>query len=158
MSLTTLGWLFTLGVLFHNLEEALYLPRWSHTVSSWYRPVDARSFRHAILLFSAIVFILTALSATAPDDSPSAYLMAGLCLAMLLNAIAPHLLLTLSQRRYMPGTATGFAFNVPLGAIYLHKSLLQNHIRAHTFFWAGPLVTLAFLLLIPLLFAVSKRL
>jgi len=158
MSLTTLGWVFTLGVLLHNLEEALYLPEWSANAGHWYPPVARKTFRTAIIIFSVIVVVLTALAATAEAGGTVAYIMAGYCLAMILNAGAPHLLLTIKLGRPMPGTLTAIAFNVPLGLYYIRQSLLQDHIRAHTFLWAGPVVTVTFLLLIPLLFAISKRL
>jgi hypothetical protein len=158
MSLATLGWVFTFGVLLHNLEEALYLPAWSSNAGRWYRPVASNTFRTAIIILSMILVTVTAFAATAEAGGTLAYIMAGYCLAMILNAVAPHLLLTIKLGRPMPGTLTAIAFNVPLGLYYLRQSLLRNHIHAQTFLWAGPLVTLTFLLLIPLLFAICKRL
>lgn len=158
MSLPTLGWLLTLGVLLHNAEEALYLPEWSNVAGRWYRPVAARTFRIAILLFSGLMLLLTALSTRSTAGSMTAYVMAGYALAMVLNALFPHLLATAVMRRYMPGTATALLLNVPLGLLFLHQARVQHRIDLHIFLWAGPAVVLAIVMILPVLFAIGRKL
>ena len=58
MSLTTLGWLFTLGVLTHNTEEALHLPAWSVRAGRWHAPVGKTEFRFAVAALSALLLNL----------------------------------------------------------------------------------------------------
>jgi hypothetical protein len=150
--------MFTLGVLLHNTEEALYLPAWSNFPGKWYRPIAARTFRIAIVLFSALVLLFTTLAAASDSGSIAAYIMAGYVLAMVLNAACPHALATLVMRRYMPGTATALLLNVPLGLLYLHQALAQHRIDPHTFLWTGPATVLAIVMILPLLFAIGRNL
>jgi hypothetical protein len=105
-----------------------------------------------------LVLLITALASGAAARNFPAYLFAGYVLAMTLNAIIPHLALTIVMRRYMPGTATALLLNLPFGILYLRLSLMRQHVSLHTFFWAGPLVVLAFLASLPILFAISRRL
>lgn len=162
MSLQTLGWCLTFGVLLHNLEEALYLPAWSAHAGRWYRAVDARTFRIAVACFSALLVVLTTFgtraAASRTTGHVSAYLMAGYSLAMALNAVVPHALLTLVTRRYMPGTATGLLLNLPIGALYIRLTVEHGAIAWPIFLWAGPLIVLGFLVSLPLFFAVARRL
>lgn len=157
MSLALLGWVFTLGALAHNAEEARWLPTWSLQAGRWHAPVAAPVFRVAALALS-ILFVAVTLAATFADaGSLAAYLMAGYVLAMVLNAIVPHALLSMRARRYMPGTATGLLFNLPLGLLYLRQALQEQAIAWQHFRWAGPLVVLAMLALLPTLFALGRR-
>lgn len=158
MSLALLGWIFTLGALAHNAEEARWLPVWSARAGKWYPPMDARVFRLAAGMLS-ILFVAVTLAATfAAAGSIAAYLMAGYVLAIVLNVLMPHVLASVAMSRYMPGTATALAFNLPLGLLYLHRALVERAIAWPTFRWAGPLVVLTMLALLPMLFALARRL
>lgn len=156
MSLAVLAWLFTAGVLLHNLEEALWLPAWSTRTARWYRPVPAPVFRFAAGVLS-LGFVAVTLAATlSPAGSVSAYLMAGYVLAMLLNVLAPHVLASVVLRHYMPGTATAVLLNLPLGSLYLRRALLERFVEPQMFRWAGPLVVAGLLVAMPLLFALGR--
>ena len=106
MSLTALGWLFTLGVLAHNAEEAWRLPAWSARAGRWHAPVAAPVFRFAALVLSGLFVAITLVASNSVAGGVAAYLMAGYALAMVLNVFMPHVLVTVVTRRYMPGTAT----------------------------------------------------
>lgn len=103
MSLTLIGWLFTVGVLVHNIEEALRLPAWSLHAGKWHAPVGPREFLFALSILSALLIIFSLASSFSADGSVSAYLMAGYVLAMVLNVFIPHVLATVFMGRYMPG-------------------------------------------------------
>jgi len=83
--------------------------------------------------------------------------MAGYVLAMVLNVFMPHVLATVFMRRYMPGTITALVFNLPLGLLYLNRALSENRIEWHILYWAGPLVVLGILALIPFLFFLGRK-
>jgi hypothetical protein len=157
LPLAVLGWLFTLGVLLHNTEEALYLPAWSSYKSKWCMPVEARVFRLAAGIFSALLVILTTIASLSHPQSVAAYLMAGYVLAMLLNVLAPHALATLFTRSCMPGTASAVLLNLPLGSLYLCRALSEHSIEPHVFIWSGPLTVLTILASIPALFALARK-
>jgi hypothetical protein len=158
MSLIAIGWLFTLGALLHNAEEALLLPAWSQHAGRLYKPVTAQVFRTAVIILSALFVTVTVAASVSRPGSIAAYLMAGYALAMVLNVFAPHVLATVATRRYMPGTATAVLLNLPLGLLYLSRTLAEAHVTLPTFYWAGPAVVLGMLALLPGLFAVGRRL
>jgi hypothetical protein len=157
MSLAVLAWLFTLAVLLHNLEEALYLPAWSERAGRWYRPVAASAFRFAAAMLSVLFVLLTVFASVSRPGDVGAYLMAGYVLAMVLNVIMPHAFVTIVQRRYMHGTATALLLNLPLGLLYLHRALDTGSIGLRTLFWTGPAVVLALIVMMPLLFTLGRR-
>ena len=158
MSLLAIGWLFTLGALLHNAEEAVLLPAWSQRAGPFHKPIMPGVFRTAAIILSALFVAITVAASLSPAGSIAAYLMAGYALAMVLNVFAPHVLATAATRRYMPGTATALLFNLPLGLLYLSHALAEEHVTLPTFYWAGPAVVLGMLALLPGLFAVSRRL
>ncbi len=157
MSFSLLSWLFAAAITLHNLEEALWLPRWSQSAGRWHHPVGEREFRFAVGVLTAIAYIAACLSVLGGKESKGAYLIAGYALTMLLNVFFPHLLATLIMRRYAPGTATSLLLNLPITVLLLYQGLQQSYIRLSTLIWAGPLVVAAILGTIPLLFAIGRR-
>ncbi len=157
MSFPLLSWLFAVAITIHNLEEALRLPAWSQSAGRWHHPVGAREFRFAVGVLTALAYVAACLSMVGGKESAGAYLVAGYALAMLLNVFFPHLLATLIMRRYAPGTATALLLNLPVTLLLLHRGVQQGYIRLSTFTWAGPLIVVAILSSIPLLFAIGRR-
>jgi hypothetical protein len=160
MSITTLGWLFTLGVLAHNAEESVSLPSWAATQAParWRVEVEPAVFRWAAGLQSLILVALAAWALSAPPLDVAWYGFTGYVFAMMVNAVAPHLVATLALRRYMPGTATALLFNLPLGLLLLRQALAEGLVAWRTLAWAAPVVALLVLGSIPVLFALGRRL
>jgi Na+(H+)/acetate symporter ActP len=128
----------TVAVLLHNAEEAVVLPHWSRSVRSPLPAMHDRAFRISVGLFSLIVVAL-GLSASRPADGDwPCYAMCALALAMAVNAVFPHLVLSLYTRTYMPGLGTGLALNVPLGMLYIAVALQSGIVQWSTFRWAVP--------------------
>jgi len=159
LQLTALAWSFTAAVLVHNAEEAAFLPRWSRSAARWYRPVSDSEFRFAVGVLSAFFLALTfaATLAVAPCWLVK-HLFAGYVVAMLANALVPHLAATVALRRYMPGTATAWLLVVPLGAVFLHSAVQQGQVELHVLAWVAPTVALVLLAAIPLLLLAGRRL
>ncbi|TIV78605.1 MAG: HXXEE domain-containing protein [Mesorhizobium sp.] len=153
-----LAWLFAAAVVVHNLEEAILLPAWSKRAGRWHSPVGAREFRFAVLMLAALAIGAALLAALQGQESMGAYLLSGYALAMLLNVVFPHLLATIAMRRYMPGTATALAFNLPVSVTLLHRAFEEGYISSARFALAGPAVVLAIVLLIPALFYLGRKL
>ncbi len=157
MPFPLLSWSFAVAMTLHNLEEALWLPRWSQSAGRWHHPVGAREFRFAVGVLTALAYVAAYLSMVGGKESAGAYLVAGYALAMLLNVFFLHLPATLIMRRYAPGTATALLLNLPVTLLLLYQGVQQGYIRLSTFTWAGPLVVGAILSSIPLLFAIGRR-
>jgi uncharacterized protein with HXXEE motif len=153
-----LAWLFAAAVTVHNLEEALFLPAWSERAGRWHRPVGANEFRFAVFVLTILAGIAALLAAVQGRESFGSYVLSGYALAMLLNVAFPHLLASMAMRRYMPGTATALALNLPITAALLHQAFGEGYISSMRFALAGPAVVLAIMLLIPALFYLGRRL
>ena len=156
MSLAVLAWLFTLGVIAHNTEEAMYLPAWSKTAGRWHAPVGTREFVFAVALLSVVLVALAAAALSAEAQSIWAYLFTGYVFAMVANVFVPHFLGTIAMRRYMPGTATALLFNLPLGGLFLHQAVAQDFVAWGTIAWVAPITALLIVASIPVLFATGR--
>lgn len=152
------AWLFALVITVHNLEEALLLPAWSQKAGRWHHPVGAREFRFAVSVLTILAYLAAGLTAVYGKESFGAYLLSGYALAMLLNVFFPHVIATAAMRRYAPGTLTALLLNLPVSLFLLYRGFQDGYIHYQRFVWLGPLVVLGIIVLIPLLFALGRRL
>ena len=160
MTLTQLDWLFAVGVLAHNVEEAFLLPAWSsYATGRWQAaPVESDVFRFAVAVLTALVFIAAWLASVGGPGSFGSYFITGYALAMVLNVIFPHLIATIMLRGYAPGTTTALLLNLPLGGWLVYRSLAESYVNPTVFAVSAPLIVLGLLASIPLLFAIGRRL
>ncbi|MBD8871958.1 HXXEE domain-containing protein [Rhodanobacter sp. DHB23] len=142
MSLPLLGWLFALGVVAHNAEEAWLLPSWPGRPRFRWAAVDAGPFRFAAAVLSLAALLAAWLAGVGGAHSVGAYLIAGYAAAMVLNVFLPHLAATVALRAYAPGTATALLFNLPLGGWLVYRSLAEHRVEPSVFAVSGPLTVL----------------
>ncbi len=152
-----LAWLFVAAVALHNLEEAIWLPAWFRGAGRWHHAVAAYEFRFALLVLTGVACIAALLATIQGRESVGAYLLCGYALAMLLNVAVPHVLATVVMRRYMPGTATAVALNLPVTILLLRCAFDESYISPAVFKFAGPAVVLGIVMLIPLLFLIGRK-
>ena len=57
MSFSVLTWTFVVAVTIHNLEEALYLPKWSRAARRFHHPVGTTEFRFAVIVLTALAAV-----------------------------------------------------------------------------------------------------
>jgi hypothetical protein len=157
MSFETLAWIFVSAVAVHNLEEAIWLPAWSKSAGRWHAAVGSGEFRFAVAVLTAFAVAAAWLAVHQGKASMGAYLLCGYALAMVLNVLFPHVLASLVMRRYMPGTATALALNLPAGAFLIAAALNQDYIAIPSFLLSGPAVVIAIVGSIPLLFWLGRR-
>lgn len=158
MGFAQLSWLFAVAITLHNLEEGIWLPAWSRTAGRWRQRTSAGVFRFAVIVLTLLAYIVAYIATSSGKNSIGAYLITGYALAMLLNVLLPHVLATLSLRRYAPGTATALLLNLPITVLLIRAALQEGYVHMAQFVWTGPLVALALLLSIPALFAVGAGL
>ena len=107
--------LFAAAVTIHNLEEFVWLP-------SFADPRLPRLVRSAFGFRVAVTAITlafwTAVAALA-SGMPARPIIAGFAAAMVVNAVVPHVVLTMFLRRYHPGTATALLLVVPSAIVCL---------------------------------------
>ena len=157
MGFDALAWLFVAAVAVHNLEEAIWLPAWSRRAGKWHQAVAPSEFRFAVVVLTALAAGAAGLATTQGKQSVGAYLLSGYALAMLLNVIFPHLLASFVMRRYMPGTLTAFALNLPVTAALLHAAVGESYVEMRRFLFVGPVVVIAIVAMIPLLFWLGRK-
>ena len=158
MSFPVLAWMFVVAIAIHNTEEAIWLPAWSRHAGRWRISVGAREFRLALLVLTILAAVAVVLTIAQGKQSPGAYLLCGYALAMLVNVAVPHLLATLSMRRYAPGTATAVILNLPATWMLLRTALAEGWVDGGTFTWVGPLVALGIAASVPALFRLGRAL
>ena len=124
----TLQWLFPVVIGLHNLEEALWLPRWANRTGFWRTPVPPRTFRFVVAVLTALALAVTWLSARSGAQSFWTYLMFGYVVATLAKAVFPHLALSIARRSYMPGTATAAALNLPVLSLLVASALSEHQV------------------------------
>jgi Protein of unknown function with HXXEE motif len=154
MTFVQSGWLFAIVIAAHNLEEAVWLPDWSLTAGRWHHAVGNTEFRFAVIVLTLLAAIAAWLAKVQGRESFGAYLVAGYALAMLLNALLPHLLATVAMRRYMAGTATAVLLNLPVTIYVLTLGFREGYIEPHAFLIFGPTVVAS----IPPLFWMGHKL
>lgn len=137
-------WLFIASTALHNLEEAIWLP--GFTGFAPLASVPPRAFRFAAAALTLLFGAAGALAIGGGAHSLGAYLICGLALAMSVNAVAPHLALSLARRSYMPGSATALALVLPSGVFLMGKSLGEDYLSPRVFAAAGPATALLLLL------------
>ena len=158
MKISVLGWLFALGVLAHNAEEALLLPQWSASAGSRHPLVGAVEFQFAVAILSLVVILCAWAASTGGARSLGAYLLTGYALAMVLNVFFPHILASVALRTFVPGTTTALAFNLPLGGWLLWRATTEKFVQPSVFAWSGPLTVIALVASVPVLFATGRYL
>lgn len=158
MQLVPLGAAFTLGVIAHNVEEALYLPKWSAHAGRWHAPVGAREFTFAVGVLSLLLVVLAVAAFWQGAGSIWAALFTGYVFTMVANVFVPHVVGSIAMRRHIPGTAIAVALNLPLGLLFLWQAVDQGFVALRTLIWLAPLMALALLASIQVLFALGRRL
>jgi len=117
--------IFLLGFTLHNLEEAIWLPKWSKYAKEFHEPVEANQFIFAVIIITIIGYILTALDILVGNlGSITNYIYLGFIGMMGINSIFPHLLSTIVLKKYAPGLITALFLNLPFSIV-----LINEHIK-----------------------------
>jgi hypothetical protein len=116
--------IFLLGFTLHNIEEAVWLPKWSKYASKFHEPVETNQFVFAVIVVTIIGYILTALDfLTGNSNSYVNYIYLGFVGMMGINALFPHLIATIALKKYAPGLMTALFLNLPLSSILIVNSI-----------------------------------
>ena len=108
--------LFLISFTLHNIEEALWLPRWSKHAGKFHPPVKNNEFHFALMVVTVAGYLITFLFILYGNTSEIIrYAYFGLILMMCMNAFFPHLIASIAFRKYAPGAITGLFLNLPIG-------------------------------------------
>ena len=150
--------LFLLGFTLHNIEEALWLPKWSKHARKYHKEVSKNEFAFAVIIVTAIGYLLTfQYFIFASSSSFSRYVYLGFILMMVANVFFPHLIATLVLKKYAPGTITGMLLNAPIGIYILIRGINGTN-ELICVIISGVILAIIILLLINQLFRIGKYL
>jgi len=113
--------LFGLGVTLHNLEEAMFLVRWTRAHLKLRFTQDQKIYWVVTSLVSVAIWIPIIGIRIWPESARLQWALSGFALTMAVNAVIPHLALSIATRSYSPGVGTGMLLNLPLGVWLIHQ-------------------------------------
>jgi len=115
--------LFGIGVTLHNLEEAMFLVDWSRShLKPRFEP-NPKIYWVLTSLVSVVIWIPVVGVCLSKESSSFQGALSGFALAMAINAVLPHFMISLVKHSYSPGVGTGMLFNLPLGVLLIHDQL-----------------------------------
>jgi hypothetical protein len=120
--------LFGIGVTLHNLEEAMYLVNWARSHLKLPFEPNPKAYWIVTSLVSVAVWIPIVGVCVSKESTHFQSALSGFALVMAINAVLPHLAISLVKHSYSPGTATGILFNLPLGVLLIHAQLRADAI------------------------------
>ena len=156
MSFQSLLWFFPVVVTLHHAEEAIWFPAWTQRVRRWPAPVSPGVFLFAVSVFTILAFAVTWLSARSGKQTVWTYLAFGYMVAVIANALVPHIALTLAMRRYMPGVVTGAFLNLPVLSLLVVLALREGYVSGFKAAAYSIGVAAVLLLSIPALFKLGR--
>jgi hypothetical protein len=149
---------FCLAITLHNLEEALWLPKWSQLDSSFQKTVTPNEFHFAVLIITALAYLVAFLYLNFSESKIIKWAFIGFIGSMIFNAIFPHLIATLLMKTYTPGLATALLLNIPINTVILFKLHELNLVTLKEIIVSTVVIGIILLAMIPLLFMIGGNL
>ncbi len=127
-------WLFPVVLTIHNLEEALWLPKFSKNAGRFHKPVGTFEFSFALVVLTMLAAVITALFYMKGKRSIPGYLYFGFNFGMLVNVFVPHLAAAFVLKKYCPGLLTGVLLLAPTTSWLLKVGYQNGYFGMHRFF------------------------
>ncbi|MDP4093502.1 MAG: HXXEE domain-containing protein [Bacillota bacterium] len=157
MNTTGIALLFILTITIHNIEEGLWLPQWSHTAKNYHKPVDKSEFHFALIVITALAYLISGLFMFHPELTVLKYLFAGYAGTMIINAFIPHLIATIVLKKYAPGLITGIFVNLPLNSLIIDYMIRNKIINLSEAILSSLIFAVLILMSLPLLFRLGRK-
>ncbi|MBW2421874.1 MAG: HXXEE domain-containing protein [Deltaproteobacteria bacterium] len=123
---SSIVWLLPVAATIHNVEEWIWLPMEAlpKTLSV---PVGAFEFRFALVVVTALYWLVTFQAARARPHDPWVYAALAGAAILSLNVVLPHLLVTMVLRVYAPGVVTALLLNTWIPPLVIAAALRQGY-------------------------------
>ena len=144
------------ALIIHNIEEALWLPKWSNYAVKFYKEVKPYEFHFAVLIITALGLLSVSLIMLFPAIIIFKYIYFGFYGMMIFNAFFPHLISTIALKKYAPGTVTALLLNVPINSIVIIKTVKFKEIGILEVIISTLIIGIIILISLPLLFKAGK--
>ncbi|GGF60165.1 hypothetical protein GCM10010912_01790 [Paenibacillus albidus] len=148
---------FCFAITLHNLEEALWLPKWSQEASKFQKSVSPDEFHFAVIVITALAYLSAFCYLYIPQSDLAKWVFVGFLGSMILNAVFPHLIATILLKKYAPGLVTGLLLNIPINSLTLLHMFENDLLEWKELLFATIVVGIILLVLIPLLFKTGKK-
>lgn len=150
--------LFLMCFTLHNIEESIWLPKWSKYAGRYHPQVANNEFHFAVMVVTLLGHVLTFIFLVLGNTNDIIkYLYLGFLMMMCFNAIFPHLIGTIILKKYAPGTLTGLLLNLPIG-LYLIFVRYGDQLVAYKLIIGFVVIAVATLTSLRPLFKLGKRL
>lgn len=150
--------IFPIAITLHNLEEAVWLPQWSQLATRYHKPVNKSEFHFALLCVTLLAYLASFMFLFFDEVEILKCFYFGFVGAMILNAIAPHLIATIVLKRYAPGVITGMLINVPCFSLLIIFGVRENVISPFEVIISTAFVGGAMLASLPMFFKLGRKL
>lgn len=146
---------FCFAITLHNIEEAIWLPKWSQNATKFHKPVSANEFLFAVIVITMLAYLAAFSYFYWPESNFTKWMFVGFLGSMIFNAIFPHLAATIVMQKYAPGLVTGLFLNIPINSMIIYRMLSNNSIIWTELIISTVVVGIILLTLIPILFKVG---
>ncbi|MBZ0309203.1 MAG: HXXEE domain-containing protein [Anaerolineae bacterium] len=151
-------WLFfPLAITLHNIEEAIWLPKWSQKAGRFHKPVVANEFYFAVLCVTLLAYLSTFFALAFPDVALLKLIFFGFLGTMILNIFMPHLAATILLRQYAPGLLTGLFGMIPINGVILALALSNGDVQWGELIVSTVIVAVVLLASLPLFFRIGRQ-
>ncbi|WP_424358420.1 HXXEE domain-containing protein [Methanocella sp. MCL-LM] len=156
--IVVLGLLFLLSFTLHNLEEALWMPKWKQDKIRFLKPAPKNEFYFALIVLTSLSYLAVCLLAFYPEQRFFTYIFAGFLGAMTFNAIFPHLAATIALRKYAPGVITAVLLMLPINGLILFYMASNGVLSVYEIVLSTLGVGIPMAASLPLLFWIGRKL
>lgn len=147
--------LFVIAISMHNLEEAVWLPKWFAKAGKYKRELSQNEFIFAVVIITILAYSAAFLYMVFPQSMIVTSFYFGFCGAMILNLFM-HLIPTIQLRKYAPGLITSLFVVCPTNAYIIMTAIRLGLVTIMQFLLSTFIIGLLLLALLPLLFKVGK--
>lgn len=148
---------FCFAITLHNIEEAIWLPKWSQQSSKFQTPVTSSEFHFAVIVITILAYLSAFSYLFKPESDFTKWIFIGFLGSMIFNAIFPHLIATVFMKKYAPGLLTGLLLNIPINSLIIYQMFTENLIVWKELIISTLVVGIILIAIIPLLFKVGSK-
>lgn len=148
---------FCFAITLHNIEEALWLPKWSQQKSKFHMPVTPNEFHFAVIVITMLAYLSAFGYYYLPQSNFLKWIFIGFLGSMIFNAIFPHLAATIVMKKYAPGLITGLLLNIPINSFIIYQLFSHHLILWKELILSTIVVGILLIAMIPFLFKVGAK-
>lgn len=148
---------FCFAITLHNIEEAIWLPKWSQQSSKFQKSVTPSEFHFAVIVITALAYLSAFIYLLIPESDFAKWIFIGFVGSMILNVIFPHLIATFLMKKYAPGLLTGVLLNIPINSLIIYQMFEGDLILWKELIISTLIIGISLLALIPLLFKIGRK-